>query len=769
MRSSHLPFKISITLILFILLFSSQSIFAQSGWQSTYSNNVFILNKIIKKDSLNYFAFSDKSRFYLKSTDGGNSWFNSPEFALDSMYVIRDGVFINSNTGWIVGNSYYYATNGVVFKTTDAGQNWIKQNTGIYSYVYNNINIADLNTIWISIGNTPPYSTLIKSTDAGNTWNAVPNPLTYRISQVKFSDINTGWIFATNGGFLSKTTNSGIDWLMDSTFRNFSIYSIVPLTQNDCWILVRDATPASKYYKTTNGGQNWNLIYTNKNLTGELKFFDAQTGYAYAGDNNNVILKTTNGGNNWDSLYINSSQPVIAVLPTSKTEILATGSSTTSWPAPVNTFVNIVKSSNSGVNWNEIYNNRNYVFTGVYFKDNQNGLAIESGGLILRTTNGGTNWIKIYENSVYSFNIIKAFSDTSVFIFATNGKILRSNNFGNNWTLINAPGRDAKNAAQFINVNTGYAIGNPKYMIKTTNGGLSWDSLPVPVTGTGFYEPYGYNNSSYKSMKFINENTGWIIGNDYYYIYGGIHPGHGYDVTAIQKTTNGGLNWSVKYSYTVMDLGIRYSIIDFTSDSVGFMYGSNIIFKSTNSGSNWTTYASLGFTCSNLNMLNNNTGWIGGTDNIGGAIFKTTNAGLNWFTQFHQNGIVVNSIFIKDENNLWFGGTNNSIYKTTNGGGIISAINSISSSIPEGFSLKQNYPNPFNPATKINFDLKNSAFAMLRVYDITGREVRTLVNEKLTAGSYTYDFNAIELPSGVYFYQLQADGFIETKKMILLK
>ncbi|MBP9096485.1 MAG: T9SS type A sorting domain-containing protein [Ignavibacteria bacterium] len=89
--------------------------------------------------------------------------------------------------------------------------------------------------------------------------------------------------------------------------------------------------------------------------------------------------------------------------------------------------------------------------------------------------------------------------------------------------------------------------------------------------------------------------------------------------------------------------------------------------------------------------------------------------------------------------------------------------------IAESYSLHQNYPNPFNPTTKINFDLKNSAFALLRVYDITGSEVRTLVNEKLSAGSYSYDFNASELPSGVYFYQLQADGFVETKKMILLK
>ena len=99
---------------------------------------------------------------------------------------------------------------------------------------------------------------------------------------------------------------------------------------------------------------------------------------------------------------------------------------------------------------------------------------------------------------------------------------------------------------------------------------------------------------------------------------------------------------------------------------------------------------------------------------------------------------------------------------------IVSVIPEASKNL-ENFSLNQNYPNPFNPTTKINFDLKNNAFAMLRIYDITGREVRTLVNEKLSVGTYTYDFNASELPSGVYFYQLEADGFIETKKMILLK
>jgi hypothetical protein len=97
--------------------------------------------------------------------------------------------------------------------------------------------------------------------------------------------------------------------------------------------------------------------------------------------------------------------------------------------------------------------------------------------------------------------------------------------------------------------------------------------------------------------------------------------------------------------------------------------------------------------------------------------------------------------------------------------------------IPNTFSLEQNYPNPFNPSTKIRFTIpsviasetKQSQFVSLKVYDVLGNEVATLVNEDKQAGSYEVDFNSAGLSSGIYFYKLQAGSFIETKKMILLR
>jgi hypothetical protein len=89
--------------------------------------------------------------------------------------------------------------------------------------------------------------------------------------------------------------------------------------------------------------------------------------------------------------------------------------------------------------------------------------------------------------------------------------------------------------------------------------------------------------------------------------------------------------------------------------------------------------------------------------------------------------------------------------------------------LPNGFVLEQNYPNPFNPTTVIKFQVSSSKFVSLKVYDVLGREVKTLVNEKLEAGSYETTFDATGLASGIYFYRLQSGEFVSTKRLLLLK
>jgi hypothetical protein len=101
--------------------------------------------------------------------------------------------------------------------------------------------------------------------------------------------------------------------------------------------------------------------------------------------------------------------------------------------------------------------------------------------------------------------------------------------------------------------------------------------------------------------------------------------------------------------------------------------------------------------------------------------------------------------------------------------GVTTGVTPINTQIPNDYSLSQNYPNPFNPVTKINFSLPKNGLVTLKVYDVLGKEVKTLVNEVKNAGTYVVDFSGTSLSSGTYFYRLESNGFVETKKMMLIK
>ena len=98
----------------------------------------------------------------------------------------------------------------------------------------------------------------------------------------------------------------------------------------------------------------------------------------------------------------------------------------------------------------------------------------------------------------------------------------------------------------------------------------------------------------------------------------------------------------------------------------------------------------------------------------------------------------------------------------------VSGIKTIET-FPNNFILYQNYPNPFNPATKIEYQIPQRSFVTINIYDVLGNEIVSLVNEEKSAGSYEVEFNGNDLPSGIYFYQLQEGNFLDTKKMVLIK
>jgi len=158
-------------------------------------------------------------------------------------------------------------------------------------------------------------------------------------------------------------------------------------------------------------------------------------------------------------------------------------------------------------------------------------------------------------------------------------------------------------------------------------------------------------------------------------------------------------------------------------------------------------------------------------DSLSSAYYQTSDSGLVAYWKFDElEDLGVNSDGADDVRDLSIYGNHIDL----EGDAFIeiggpTEVESISNEIPTEYSLEQNYPNPFNPSTTISFSIPEVSFVTLKVFNSLGEEIETLVTKQLSAGSYKYDWNAINLPSGVYFYKLQTEKFVETKKMILLK
>ena len=220
--------------------------------------------------------------------------------------------------------------------------------------------------------------------------------------------------------------------------------------------------------------------------------------------------------------------------------------------------------------------------------------------------------------------------------------------------------------------------------------------------------------------------------------------------------------------------------IDFLDANTGIAVGGNginpsagtgIIFRTTNGGNDWTIINYPSTLLWNVRFITPSIGYtIGASYNpTKGEIFKTTNGGLNWYFQNSNTSTFLTSCYFTNLSTGYVSGYNGTMVKTTNGGGNFVSIEPVSIDFPKQFHLYQNYPNPFNPVTKISFDIPGNSFVNLRIFDMMGKEVATLVNKQLQSGNYESEWNAAGVPSGTYFYKLTVNEYSVTMKMILIK
>jgi len=394
----------------------------------------------------------------------------------------------------------------------------------------------------------------------------------------------------------------------------------------------------------------------------------------------------------------------------------------------------------------------------IYFYDYQTGYACGNSGVVIKSVDSGKTWQTLQSPVAHDLNDLFVFDQNTILAVGDSGTMVFSDDGGANW---------------FVGP---YEVTEDYFSVSFSGsegicGGSSQTVLYGTYTGTSLYfavAQVGILGGGFWGACMVSPQIGFVAGENSIF------------QPLLGRTIDSGVNWDFTAFYLNNNEG-RATGIDFTDQLIGYISarvwdGQGAISKTTDNGNNWTT------------TFFSNPLWgidfpISGASQVGycvgdsGTILKTYNAGNTWQQQTSGTSEKLNKVHFLDLDFGFAVGENGTILRTTTGGELITQVKEKSSFVYE-FNLSQNYPNPFNPSTTIRFTIPSNVKSetsnvSLKVFDILGTEIATLVNEEKPAGTYELEFHPVSRiqnpASGIYFYQLRAGNYIETKKMMLLK
>ncbi len=393
----------------------------------------------------------------------------------------------------------------------------------------------------------------------------------------------------------------------------------------------------------------------------------------------------------------------------------------------------------------------------VFFINSNTGWIAGDSGFIARTTNSGTNWTvqnTSTVNDIQAFYFVnerigwalawEVFPDSNTYLGT---QIIKTTNGGVNWShYMYSDTSYFMKTIFFLDSLRGYMGGAPISIVYTTNAGSTWTKTD---TDTSLIIGFPVEN-----IEFSNALTG--------YACGGFRDVAG----SMWRTTNGGLNWlaTIVGPEPLNDLYV-VSTSNAIATGGDFEYGSSVV-KTFDSGLHWS-YDTLGTfgVATGIEYRTPSEAWI--TLGIAQKYAYSLDSGNTWTSIYSPDSLPVFGIDFIDSVNGWSVGYNGAIYKYN--ANKVNIFNTGQIIDPDNFILYQNFPNPFNPETVIRYFLNKTDIVTLKIYDALGKEILTLVNSKQYAGSHSISFSGVNLPSGIYFYELTSGNYSEVKKMLLLK
>jgi photosystem II stability/assembly factor-like uncharacterized protein len=738
--------KLLISVLLFQINISAQSYFNRND---TPYGGLFPNNNSFATDfngTLIAFNSSNLNYKYYKSTNNGNSWerfTGFPEF---------EKIFITANNYYFVAGGEYNGKG--LFVSQDKGITWDSINSGIESWTVDNLIMDNENRLFIltsKLENQIWYYGVFRSTDLGKNWTRITKGIGDQ--QIYHIYVNKkGTLYVDNFGWLPsneiyKSTDHGDSWKQLS---GKSIVTNMIIGDNDdIYFGTYDGTNGScNIQKSTDDGVTWSTITIPAGLTirnialtksEKLITYNYPSGIYISSDDG----ATWNQSNSGLPLFIFDSNLCKALLTNPKNNEVF--------------FVydfGVYVSEDDGKTWKSINNGLKGLVFDYLTSDYQNNFYLGGLGRLFFSSNSGISWEektqKLSDNPTRS-------APTNIFVLPNNKLLLLdqfiyvSTDQGDSWGKTGY--LDASNEDNFIGA---YTRNNGKVIVWKYNGwcnysednGNKWSFLI-------FYLP---NSSGMSDVKFDSKNNFYTL-----------KPGWSKGFYFSSDNGNSWTDISTQFPYGCSP---QYFDLDSNDNLYGLWYIPTDyphyeMHYSTDNGNNWikvgdnidVNYIREFFVLDNGNIF------VGTGE---GLIRKNKNSN-EWVKLSHE---AIEKIILTKDNRLAALSLNeNKEFSLLIADNSITSVKNEQQSIPIEYSLSQNYPNPFNSETNIQYNLPEPCNVSIRVFDILGREIVKLIDNYQQPGVYNIHFNSYSyhLSTGVYFYQIKAGSYTDTKRMIYLK
>lgn len=644
-----------------------------STWTSVSSGTTVTLTALHMANATTGWAVG-YDRTILKTTDGGAIW--SPQSFTMSSRQVYDVFFIDASTGWTVGRDDWPGYIAHVYKTTNGGTGWSLTMMGTSSNLY---------SIWFTSSTTGcavgSGGAIRKTTDGGSSWSARTSGTSNALYSVTFVDAQTGFAAGLNGTII-KTTDAGETWSPLTSGTTQGLYAIDFGGPSNGWAVGANGLILS----TSDGGATWRsqTSGTAENLYG-ADFTDAQKGWVVG--SSGKVLRTTSSGIITNDLgatlleVTDVADPGQAV--TVKVSVKNFGdASQSNFPVsysvnggtPVTeTFSGTLQSGGTGTKtfstaWSSSVEGEYQFSARTQLAGDEN--STNDVVPVLKTVvvvgvppppPDPVGWFSQIDPSLAatSYNDIYVFNAARAIAVGSSGSIMRTMDGGSTWDKISSGVTYTLRSISFAGSQNGWIVGDNGTMLKTTNGGTSWVAMSSGTTRT-LYKVY-----------FNDANTGWV--NE--------------DKHNLRRTTDGGSTWQVKYEYTgnaaFEDL---YFVSSTTGVIVGRFSGGNSIHRTTDGGDTWTDPTIYNAWIKDVHFRDDLNGWAAGitgifsytTDGWGGAwwsvasaqssFWRTSDGGATWTGGSISSTAWLENIRFADANTGWIIDSNKRFLRTTDRG-----------------------------------------------------------------------------------------------------